>query len=721
MLSAMLVAGVVSRERFRAFPLDGALLFFQPATGRSLRVENARTRHLRRHAPRVVMFGITNRCNLRCSFCSRDTARDSAWTVETAAQTLRDLSAAGTLEVAFGGGEPFTFRGFAELLTELRQTTPLALHVTSNGTLLDRHGFAPFRGLLGQVRISIYDDERWLIAAQTLSEARQLWGANLLIDDARLAHLPALLAQLAALGCHDVSLLSYVGAAASLGLTGAGRTRLAQLLEDAPLPCRLSVCLGDGVPAPRLFAGADGTGDCGAGYDFVSITPDQQLQSCSFQDWSLPARSAQEILTLWRDRRAALREPSQRRGCARALPLRRERAADAPPPLALWRAFSGNNSGECILVGKFESNAAAERYLEELRPGWAPDGEYSDEWQQLFTDENVVLAADRESGELRGQSPSALVAIGSTVLATSYDAGDAFPELRALTWKRGGFVVRGGIHLHESPALLAAIRGREPADAAQLIAGAKLPEGWRAYQHGEVAFVLVPSATKGEDDALPACAQRLKSLAGTRPLSAELVLDQWDETEFLAAKQRLGVELSCSPRLQVIFWHGWESAAHAARFAQALNEANTYVVGGHVLVDGLSRRKRAAVLALRQGASVSALDGRELKVQGSFWFNEPPVSKGQKGQKAPKQQPRVIDAEKLARELSGRLHQNVLVEAAPSYRNGVVARVTSSEPPRALTALLEASRQLGAELNTWLSDIEPYGFLLRRLLADLRQ
>ena len=31
------------------------------------------------------MFGITNRCNLACDFCSRDTARESAWSVADAA------------------------------------------------------------------------------------------------------------------------------------------------------------------------------------------------------------------------------------------------------------------------------------------------------------------------------------------------------------------------------------------------------------------------------------------------------------------------------------------------------------------------------------------------------------------------------------------------------------------------------------------------------------
>ena len=100
------------RDRFRAFPLDDALLFFQPSTGTSVRVQNERTEGLRRRAPRVAMFGITNRCNLTCDFCSRDTSRERAWTVESAALVLQGLSSGGTLEVAFGGGEPFAFRGF---------------------------------------------------------------------------------------------------------------------------------------------------------------------------------------------------------------------------------------------------------------------------------------------------------------------------------------------------------------------------------------------------------------------------------------------------------------------------------------------------------------------------------------------------------------------------------------------------------------------------------
>src|SRR6478736_6696301 len=294
--------GVRVRDRFRSFPLTDALLFFQPSSGLSIRVENERTRGLARRAPRVVMFGVTNRCNLSCSFCSRDVARSSTWTVESAAAALSGLERAGCLEVALGG--------------------------------------------------------------------------------------------------HDVSLLNYIGPDSSLELGSAGRARLAAQIESAPLPCRASVCFGDRLPAPRLFQGVDNGGDCGAGDDFITVTPDRMLQSCSFQDRGFPAETAEQILAVWRSRRTELRRASERHGCARQLPLAApNEARRSRPDVAVWRSFSGNNSGECILIGKFDSNADAQRFLAELAPSWVPDGEYSAEWRALFQRENVALSALRDNGE----------------------------------------------------------------------------------------------------------------------------------------------------------------------------------------------------------------------------------------------------------------------------------------------------------------------------------
>ena len=80
---------------WRPHTLDGALLWFQPATGLSVRVDGPETRALRRRAPRLVLFGITNKCNLACGFCSRDQAAASAWTADSAHDVLAGLAQRG--------------------------------------------------------------------------------------------------------------------------------------------------------------------------------------------------------------------------------------------------------------------------------------------------------------------------------------------------------------------------------------------------------------------------------------------------------------------------------------------------------------------------------------------------------------------------------------------------------------------------------------------------
>lgn len=715
---------VSARERFVAFPLDGALLFFQPSTGTTLRVENERTSKFRRQAPRVVMFGITNQCNLSCGFCSRDSARRSEWTVATALTMLQQLARQGTLEVAFGGGEPFAFRGFAELVGELHASTSLALHVTTNGTLLDAQRFAPFRGRFGQVRISIYDDPRWRIAAHTLNDAGQLWGANVLVDAKRLETLPQLFAHLTALGCHDVSILSYVGGDPALQLDALGRSRLSAILADAPLTCRVSVCLGDALTAPRLFNGVDDGGDCGAGYDFLTLTPDRRVQSCSFRDSSLAVQTADDVLRVWSERQDYLRRASRRVGCSRAAPgapttalpvvNARHGSASRAASLKLWRAFSGNNSGECVLVGKFESNEQAKRYLAELTHGYEPDGDYSAEWRALFDAEQVSLSSTRDGGEIWGQSPSSLVAVGSSVVALGYDAGDAFPELRALTWKRSGYVAPGGIHLHESPSLLAAIRGRDADDVRELAsAAARAPYPAQPHAHGCVLFVRIPNATDDKGLTFAERVQHLETLAAERPLGVEVLAGDWDEAEFVHAKQRLGVELSTAPRLAVWF-HGADSEQHAKRFAEQCAEAHAHAFKDFVLIEGVTRRKRLAVLALRQNGYVHPLDGSEVDVSGYFWLHDPPPQKGKKAPPAPE-----LDAVALGRALEREVGVQVKVEARFGWRKGARASVRSAQPARVLAAMVRVADQFGTELNLGLQELEVLGFMLRRLLADV--
>jgi MoaA/NifB/PqqE/SkfB family radical SAM enzyme len=300
--------------------MDGALLLFDRESGMNVLCDGPETAHLRQRAPRAVQFGITNACNLACSFCSRDGEATSDWTPDTAFRVLADLAEAGVLEVAFGGGEPWVFRGFPELMRRLHDETPLAVNFTTNGLALTPTRLADIRGCYGQLRLSLYDDNDWRRRVGMLADAGARFGVNYLVTPQRLADLEAVVLRLVALGCRDVLLLSYNGSDAALHLDAAGshelaaRTRVLARALTGRAELKLDVCWGERLDAvPRLF----GRADCGAGREFVVITSDRKVMPCSFHHVGIPVRSAADVMEVWRSRRAELGSASIVPGCAR--------------------------------------------------------------------------------------------------------------------------------------------------------------------------------------------------------------------------------------------------------------------------------------------------------------------------------------------------------------------------------------------------------------------
>lgn len=305
----------------RRFPLDGALLLFDRSSGLTAICDGEETQHLRMRAPRVVQFGITNACNLACTFCSRDLKARSSWTVDSAFTFLRDLDRAGTLEVAFGGGEPLVFRGFVSLVERLAQETRLAVSLTTNGAQLTQALASELAPHVGQVRLSVYDNVDHTRAIEALVRSGARFGVNYLVTPARLAAVEARVLELIALGCRDVLLLSYNGRDASLHLTQPESRSLAQrvaMLERAlrgRASLKLDICWGERMGSvPTLF----GSGPCGAGREFVVVTSDARLAPCSFHHASFPIASATDLLDVWQRERDTLALPARDPGCARA-------------------------------------------------------------------------------------------------------------------------------------------------------------------------------------------------------------------------------------------------------------------------------------------------------------------------------------------------------------------------------------------------------------------
>jgi MoaA/NifB/PqqE/SkfB family radical SAM enzyme len=305
---------------FRASPRDGALLFFDRDSGDNVLVDGDETAALCAVAPRAIQFGITNRCNLACAFCSRDVAADSAWSAGSAFTLLSALAQRGVLEVAFGGGEPFAFTGFATLAARLHDETPLAVHATTNGLLLTRDRLRALRGKLGELRLSLYDDNEWPRTLSLLVEEEWRFGVNYLVLPERLDELEAFVMQLVAMGCRDVLLLSYNGPDRERHLSAAQARELAErvatLHRALGAHCRLSldVCWGERMErVPRHIA----RDDCGAGRDFLVVTSDRRVMPCSFHHVAIPFDDADDLLKIWHTRRAELSSPSTTPGCAR--------------------------------------------------------------------------------------------------------------------------------------------------------------------------------------------------------------------------------------------------------------------------------------------------------------------------------------------------------------------------------------------------------------------
>jgi MoaA/NifB/PqqE/SkfB family radical SAM enzyme len=303
----------------RAFPTEGAVLLFDRETGLNVLCDGPETAALKPAAPRVVQFGITNHCNLACTFCSRDVGAGSAWTLEGAFALLAELAEAGVLEVAFGGGEPFTFKGFPALVRRLHAETPLAVNITTNGLALTQDRIAEISGAIGQLRLSLYDDNDWRARVRLCADAGVRFGVNYLVTPARLPALATTILELASLGCRDILLLSYNGRDLALHLSPAETAELGTLvarLARVMPQCRiaLDVCWGERLEAvPRLFAKRD----CGAGAEFIVVTSDQRVMPCSFHHVALPIATAGDVMAIWRERQDALSVGSDLPGCAR--------------------------------------------------------------------------------------------------------------------------------------------------------------------------------------------------------------------------------------------------------------------------------------------------------------------------------------------------------------------------------------------------------------------
>ncbi|HEU0031550.1 MAG TPA: radical SAM protein [Kofleriaceae bacterium] len=305
--------------RWRALELDGEVLLFDRVRGTNMLVANDTTKHLVRRSPRMLQVALTNACNKSCAFCYRPLEAKSRWTFDELVALARFCDDWGVLEIAFGGGEPTVFPRFPELLHAIWDQTGLCPSFTTNGLLLDADYLARIRGAYGQLQVSVYDEEDTGAIVDLLVTERARFGLNYLVTPARVRSFEADVFAFADRGVRDFLFLSYKGDDPTLHLSA----RECRIFDDSlaklhelfgrQIAFKVDVCWASRlVKSPQLLNGPD----CGANIDFLSITSDKRVLSCSFAHGGVPFADVSEIRTIWQAmqrERIATTSP----GCAR--------------------------------------------------------------------------------------------------------------------------------------------------------------------------------------------------------------------------------------------------------------------------------------------------------------------------------------------------------------------------------------------------------------------
>jgi len=117
-----------------------------PAFARAVRVSGL-------SAPITVTWEVTNRCNLRCAHClsasGPEAATDTDLTFAEACTLVDQLAAARVFQIHFGGGEPFLYPRFMDLLRHAQSRGLCCLCISTNGSLLTPERIAELDALGG--------------------------------------------------------------------------------------------------------------------------------------------------------------------------------------------------------------------------------------------------------------------------------------------------------------------------------------------------------------------------------------------------------------------------------------------------------------------------------------------------------------------------------------------------------------------------------------------
>ena len=280
------------------------LHFYDRVTGLHVLADEVRIPEQDRdEGPEVISIALTNVCDLSCAFCFAPKSKDTL-SVSEIIQWCRELDRLGTLEVAFGGGEPTLFPGLADACRTIWTETKLGISITTHGHHLNEQLWESLKGFVSIVRVSIdaseplYSSIRGMPLERAIRNIRQIQGdipigINTVVNAQTLGGLDELAVIVHDLGAVDWLLLPEIENG-TFTLSDSEWQRLDNWIisHAQDLNLRTTTNARARLTGPFLLEEAP--------EDYAHISANGYLRRCSYQSGGISLRDQPSMLTALR-------------------------------------------------------------------------------------------------------------------------------------------------------------------------------------------------------------------------------------------------------------------------------------------------------------------------------------------------------------------------------------------------------------------------------------
>lgn len=216
--------------------------------------------------PRTVSIALTNYCNSNCDFCHIEKGNDFL-PKHIVFDICKILDKHGTLDIAFGGGEPLVHKEFVEICKSIWRETGLGVSVTTNGSLLNAQLIFDIKDFIGFIRVSIDTTDPLLFQSIRGFEFQKIYdnlkllkgeipfGLNIVINNQTIEQLDSFITFAQDVGCEEILLLpQFNGSAFCLTSSQWKQLEYWIIANKSKMPLRIMESARKMMRLPVLFS-----------------------------------------------------------------------------------------------------------------------------------------------------------------------------------------------------------------------------------------------------------------------------------------------------------------------------------------------------------------------------------------------------------------------------------------------------------------------------------